>query len=339
MSAHFLIKVAMVAGERLFKEEPMVEAVRAAIDATADQFVQLEGVRENLQKWQDSPEFAGLLARLQKAEIAPESADLAGSFISTGFYVPEKMSEVAESILDSFAENLRGELLKTDIGLQILADTAEKGLQPTRSRFADKILEIYRDFSLYMVCGGDSIYHQQTLSQYLDHCETMPTTDPNEVDLTCRQLATDILDRLGTIAEIADSAATRVEYLRTPYGIALNSNMPMAAEYEKLIDALESIMNLAPRRPASSYSDVRARARVPNAIGDLSVCITQATLFDSAFKRFYKHATGHPFTTDGPESDRLRNALAWYQRYYLVLQRLWRSIADCRTLGKDEFWQ
>jgi hypothetical protein len=166
MSAHFLIKVAMVAGERLFKEEPMVVAVRAAIDATADQFVQLEGVRENLQKWQDSPEFAGLLARLQKAEIAPESADLAGSFISMGFYVPEKMGEVAESILDSFAENLRGELLKTDIGLQILADTAEKGLQPTRSRFADKILEIYRDFSLYMVCGGDSIYHQQTLSQY-----------------------------------------------------------------------------------------------------------------------------------------------------------------------------
>jgi hypothetical protein len=133
MSAHFLIKVAMVAGERLFKEEPMVVAVRAAIDATADQFVQLEGVRENLQKWQDSPEFAGLLARLQKAEIAPESADLAGSFISMGFYVPEKMGEVAESILDSFAENLRGELLKTDIGLQILADTAEKGLQPTRS--------------------------------------------------------------------------------------------------------------------------------------------------------------------------------------------------------------
>jgi hypothetical protein len=38
MSAHFLIKLAMVAGERLFKDKPLVEAVRGAIDATADQF-------------------------------------------------------------------------------------------------------------------------------------------------------------------------------------------------------------------------------------------------------------------------------------------------------------
>jgi len=339
MSAHFLIKVAMAAGERLFKEKPIVEAVRAAIDATADQFVQLEGVRENLQNWRDSQEFVDLLSRLQKAEIAPESADIAGSFISTGFYVPYKMDQVAESILDSFAENLRRELLKTDIGLQILADTAEKGLQPTRSRFADKLSEIYGEFSGSMICGGDSIYHQQTLNQFLGHCETMPTTDSSEVDMTCRQLARDILVRLATIAEIANRSASRVEYLRAPFGIALNSNMPMAAEYEKMVAALESIMDLAPRRPAPSYSDLRARAKVPNAIGDLSVFITQATLFDSSFKRLFKHATGHPFKEDDLlNNDRLRDALAWYQRYYLVLQRLWKTIAECRTLGEDAYW-
>jgi len=141
-------------------------------------------------------------------------------------------------------------------------------------------------------------------------------------------LAKDILIRLGTIAEIADRCAGRVEYLRAPFGIALNSNMPMAAEYEKMIDALESIMNLAPRRPAASYSDLKGGAKIPRAVDDLSTFITQVTLFDSSFKRFVKHAIGGPFSENELlANDRLRNALAWYQRYYLVMQQLRKSIS------------
>jgi hypothetical protein len=246
----------------------------------------------------------------------------------------DKMDEVAESILDNFAENLRAELLKTEYGLQIVADTAEKGLQPTRSRFADKITEIYKDFSIYMICGGDSIYHHQTLNQYLGHCETMPINNSNDVGTTCRQLAKDILIRLGTIAEIADRSAGRAEDLRAPFGIALSSNMPMAAEYEKMIDALESIMSLAPRRPAPSYSGVEDPVRIPKAIDDLSMLITQARLFDSSFKRFFTHATGDPFSENELlANDRLQNALAWYQRYYLVMQRLWKSIVPGASIA------
>jgi|HubBroStandDraft_6_1064221.scaffolds.fasta_scaffold230842_3 hypothetical protein len=53
----------------------------------------------------------------------------------------------------------------------------------------------------------------------------------------------------------------------------------------------------------------------------------------------HKHATGHPFKEDELlNNDRLRDALAWYQRYYLVFQRLWKTIAECRTLGEDAYW-
>ena len=134
-----LLKLATTVGARVLKEEPMAKAIRLAIDATADEFTQMEGVRDDLRTWCDSDEFSDLFSRLQEGRIAPQAGDLVSSFVKTGFFVQDQTDSVAENILDTFAQKLEDELYKSEFGMKILAERPQKTIQATRSRFAERV--------------------------------------------------------------------------------------------------------------------------------------------------------------------------------------------------------
>ena len=175
----------------------MAKAIRLAIDATADEFTKMEGVRDDLRIWCDSDEFSNLFSKLREGRIAPQASNLVSSFVKTGFYLQEQTDGVAENILDTFAQKLEDELYKSEFGMKILAEKPEKTLQPTRSRFAERVAEIYKDFALSMWTGGDSPYDQRTLEDLLKRYETLPNNEIEKVDTACRSLAKDILVGLG----------------------------------------------------------------------------------------------------------------------------------------------
>jgi hypothetical protein len=331
MPLDLLLKLATTVGARVLKEEPMAKAIRLAIDATADEFTQMEGVRDDLRTWCDSDEFSDLFSKLQEGRITPQAGDLVSSFVQTGFFLQDQTDSVAENILDTFAQKLEDELYKSEFGMKILAERPEKTIQPTRSRFAERVTEIYKDFALSLWTGGDSPYHQRTLEDLLKRYETLPKSEIEKVDTACRGLAKDILIRLATIADIAENSLSMLEHLRLSFGYAITST---SAEFEAMIDALQAIIQLSPRRPADSYSDVKSRARIPMAIADLGVFCERGKMFDASFKRLFKVATGRQF--EGGVSERsLMDSINWYDQYHTVMKSLWERIAQCSTLPPD----
>jgi len=182
-----------------------------------------------------------------------------------------------------------------------------------------------------MWTGGDSPYRQGTLEDLLKRYETQPKSEIEKVDTACRGLAKDILIRLGTIADIAENSLRMLEHLRLSFGYAITST---SAGFEAMIDALQAIIQLSPRRPADSYSDVKSRARIPMAIADLGIFCERGKMFDASFKRLFKIATGRQF--EGGVSERsLMDSIDWYDHYHTVMKSLWESIAQCSTLPPD----
>jgi hypothetical protein len=344
--------------KRLLKGTPVVTAIDEAISATTDEFREVEGVSDNLRRWCESEDFVNLLTQFKDGTRAPQPDQVVSSFVTaTGFYLGDRTRthKAARTILEAFARNLGAALHKGDDGILTLAAREEvqhqttqkmisavlganaeedEGLQRTRYRFAEKVADIYRDLALRLICGGDSIYHQQTLTKDIARAEELGTDDVDRIDIACRGLATDILVRLGTIASLAENARSMLEHLRQSFGYALNPSM--SSEFDGMIDALETIVRLAPRHPAFSYSDVKQRARIPRALPDLRAFIIQAEALDVSFRRLFLVASRHSCEEAGVLSEsNVRISVDWYRRYYTVLDRLWKGIADCTTLVKD----
>jgi hypothetical protein len=343
--------------KRLLAEQPVSKAIDEAIGITAAEFERTEGVKENLRTWCESDEFVNLLEQISTGQAVVQTETIVSSFITAaGFYDGQHTQRTARDILEAFTQNLKRELYKSEEGLKILAareellhrethdligkvlDSSraeEKGLSKTRARFAGKVTEIYRTFAAFMLTGGDSIYHHQTLTEDVERAEKLEASEVERRDIVCRGLAKDILQRLGTMASGADNALTMLEHIRPAFGYALDANV--SAEYEGMIDALEAIVRLVPRHPAPSHMDMKSRARVPPAITDLRVFILQAHALDSSFRRFFQQATGQrfPMEDDQLSEERVRSDIAWYEQYCAILDRLSKNIADDTNLPED----
>lgn len=342
--------------KRLLDQPPVAAAIEASIAATADAFASMEGVGDHLRRWCQTDDFNSLLTNFERGDRTPQSDAAVSSFVRvTGFFDGDRTYEMATAILHLFASRLEVELLKSPQGLPVLAAREEKqhrrtqamigsvldanagqeaSLARTRSRFGEEVADIYRDLESLGLCAGDSPYHHETLTKYVAHVANMDGTDVHEIDVACRGLARDILDRIASIARLAANAQSRLEHLRQSFGYALTS--PIAAEFEGMLDALDAIVRLVPRLPAASHLDVKQRARVPLAIADLREYIEQVEAVDASFRRLYLAACGRPCDEEGAmPADRVAARMEWYREYYRVLTRRWSKIADRTDLDED----